>query len=251
MTHRLGLHLAAPLAACLLAGSAHAQMLSRHDQGGALFRVRIENVSVPDLIKAPGGKRQPTGLSPGVWEVFSGKRSGLFETGAAQFGNGLQQQAEDGDPKRLAHWLRTHTPKGDSGTFKTDAGTAAMMPAGPGGEYQFTVRAKPGMKLAVALMFGNTNDVFFSPDVKGIALFDKDGKPVSGDMTRLIKLWNAGTEVNQEPGVGPDQADEQKHPGQGTKEHEPVQALIDVKDGYTYPKVSQMLRITITPAPPK
>jgi hypothetical protein len=38
----------------------------------------------------------------------------------------------------------------------------------------------------------------------GIELF-KDGKAISGDITGQMMLWDAGTEVDQEPGIGSDQ----------------------------------------------
>ena len=63
-----------------------------------------------------------------------------------------------------------------------------------------------------------------------------------------ISLWDAGTEVNQEPGLGPDQAPRQKAPNTGASERKPVQLVKDVKDGFTYPKVSEVLRVTIAPA---
>ena len=46
-----------------------------------------------------------------------------------------------------------------------------------------------------------------------IALFDAAGKPVQGDMTAQLALWDAGTEVNEEPGLGPNQGPRQKTPG--------------------------------------
>jgi hypothetical protein len=51
-------------------------------------------------------------------------------------------------------------------------------------------------------MMGQSNDWFYGPSDSGIELF-KNGKPISGDITSQIILWNAGTEVNQEPGIGP------------------------------------------------
>ncbi|WP_416208525.1 spondin domain-containing protein [Fodinibius sp.] len=51
-------------------------------------------------------------------------------------------------------------------------------------------------------MFVQSNDLFFSFDSEGIALFDENGNPVSGDITDRIMLWDAGTETDEEPGVG-------------------------------------------------
>ncbi|KKL45544.1 hypothetical protein LCGC14_2354640, partial [marine sediment metagenome] len=52
-------------------------------------------------------------------------------------------------------------------------------------------------------MLAATNDVFFAPKDEGIALFDENGNPISGDITDQVYLWDAGTEVNEEPAIGP------------------------------------------------
>jgi hypothetical protein len=92
-------------------------------------------------------------------------------------------------------------------------------------------------------MFGQSNDLFYAPGEKGIALF-ANGRPVSGDVTSQLVLWDAGTEVNEEPGFGPNQAPRQGAPNTGTPEKK---AVGPVKDGFTYPKVGDVLRVTITP----
>jgi len=99
------------------------------------------------------------------------------------------------------------------------------------------------MKLQLAMMFGQSNDLFYAPD-EGIALFDAKGQTVSGDLTSKFILWDAGTEVNQEPGIGPDQAPRQKAANTGQDEHGIVRP---VEDGFKYPATSDVLRITITP----
>ena len=68
-------------------------------------------------------------------------------------------------------------------------------------------------------MFGQSNDLFYSND-RPIALFDAAGKPVRGDMTPQLSLWDAGTEVNEEPGLGPNQGPRQKTPEAGVAEHQ-------------------------------
>jgi hypothetical protein len=60
----------------------------------------------------------------------------------------------------------------------------------------------------VATMMGQSNDWFYAPAESGIALF-KDGKPISGEISSQIILWDAGTEVDQEPGIGSDQGPRQ------------------------------------------
>jgi hypothetical protein len=96
-------------------------------------------------------------------------------------------------------------------------------------------------------MFGQSNDLFYAPKEEGIALFDASGKPVAGDITSQILLWDAGTEVNEEPGLGPNQAPLQPAPNTGPAEHGVVRPISEVKDGFHYPTVAEVLRVTITP----
>ena len=84
-------------------------------------------------------------------------------------------------------------------------------------------------------MFGQSNDLFYSND-RPIALFDAAGKPVRGDMTAQLSLWDAGTEVNEEPGLGPNQGPRQKTPDAGVAEH---QAVAHVRDKFTYPSTAE------------
>ncbi|MBI4470263.1 MAG: spondin domain-containing protein [Acidobacteria bacterium] len=91
-------------------------------------------------------------------------------------------------------------------------------------------------------MFGQSNDLFYSLGEKGIALFDALGKPLQGDLTRDLVLWDAGTEQNQEPGAGPDQAPRQRTPNSGPAENEPIHP---VADGFMYPRTTEALRVTI------
>jgi hypothetical protein len=76
-------------------------------------------------------------------------------------------------------------------------------------------------------------------------LFDQQNKPIQGDITHTLVLWDAGTEVNQEPGAGSDQAPRQKAPNTGAAENGVVRP---VRDQFTYPNTLDVLRVTITPA---
>ena len=102
-----------------------------------------------------------------------------------------------------------------AGVFAVPEGAMDPGPIGPGGAYEFTFFAAPGMRLSFANMFVPSNDFFYAPDGTGIALFDDMGMPVSGDVTSQVMLWDAGSEVNQEPGVGADQVQRQSGPDTG------------------------------------
>ncbi|MEO0813489.1 MAG: spondin domain-containing protein, partial [Myxococcota bacterium] len=77
----------------------------------------------------------------------------------------------------------------------------------PGGRYEVTFDAPTvGETLSVATMWVQSNDLFITNGVTGIPLFDSAGEPLAErDITDLVELWDAGTEVNQAPGYGPDQ----------------------------------------------
>ena len=93
-----------------------------------------------------------------------------------------------------------------SGVFNTPVGAMAPGPAGPGAAYEAEFSAAPGHRLFFATMFVQSNDLFYAPDGMGIALYDDNGMPVMGDITDQVQLWDGGTEIDQEPGLGPDQA---------------------------------------------
>ena len=117
-------------------------------------------------------------------------------------------------------------------------------PLTPGQAYEFEITARPGEQLSLAWMFGQSNDLFYSND-RPIALFAADGQPASGAVTTQLSLWDAGTEVNEEPGLGPNQGPRQAAPDAGVAEH---QGIAHVHDKFRYPRTNDVLRLTITPA---
>ena len=58
-------------------------------------------------------------------------------------------------------------------------------------------------------------------------------------MTAQLSLWDAGTEVNEEPGLGPNQGPRQATPDAGVAEHE---GIAHVRDKYSYPSTGDVLR---------
>ncbi|MGK3993093.1 spondin domain-containing protein [Sorangium sp. So ce1024] len=187
--------------------------------------------------------------SPGV-AVVHGAAAPLFRSGEADRGKGLENLAEYGNPTMLAASLEAEVG-GASGissvlVYNTPVGAAMPGPLLPGAKFSFTVTARPGERLSFASMLGQSNDLFFAPSEEGIALFDASGEPVSGDVSDKVSIWDAGTEVNQWPGVGPDQAPRQAQPQMGADD--PTDQVRSVDDGYPYPASSEMLKVTITPA---
>ena len=199
------------------------------------FLVRIENIS--------GDSDLPTPFAPGVWVLHS-EAGALFVEGEADKGYGLEALAEDGNPAGLAEALNGMDLH--AGVFNTPAGADGPGPLLPGGAYEFEVKATPDTPyLSFATMFVQSNDLFVGPGEAGIALFDMDGMAMMGmhDVTADLLLWDAGTEANEEPGVGGDQAPRQAAANTGLPEIEGTVRVVD--DGYTYPDVSALLKVTI------
>ncbi len=206
------------------------------------FEVTIENVAASGTLSG-GGRPIPVVLSPGAFAVHS-RPAPIFTEGQPARANGLESLAEDGDPSTLAQSLQFVDGVSLVGLVMTPVGQDSGGLLGPGQSYKLVIRAQPGASLSVALAFLQSNDLFLSPGSSGIALFDANGAPVSGDITGAFQLWDAGTEVNQQPGLGTDQPVNQAAPNTGPAEGGVVRP---VADGFTYPAVPQILRVVITP----
>lgn len=207
------------------------------------FIIKVENISQGEALKLSTGKTAPFVAAPTFWAIHTGAANPIFTGGQPESGNGLEQLAETGNPEGLIKYLSAASGVAAVGANARPVGATGDGPLTPGQAYEFELSASPGQSLSVAWMFGQSNDLFYSNE-RPIALF-AGGKPVSGDMTSQISLWDAGTEVNEEPGLGPNQAPRQKSPDAGTAEK---QSIAHVRDGYNYPRTGQVLRLTITPS---
>ncbi len=205
----------------------------------ANFKVRIENISNSEGLAAADGSKYPFALSPGLYVVTNDKMN-FFKVGK-KASNGLEAQAEDGNPELLSKSLLTEIGSAKMGIFNTPLGMDKPAPILPNGAFEFTFTAEEGMKLNFIAMYGQSNDLFYAPE-KAIDLFI-DGKALSGDITDKLMLWDAGTEVNQAPGIGADQAPRQKAANTGAAENGVVNL---VKDGFSYPNTKDVLKVTIT-----
>src|SRR5688572_29315664 len=120
----------------------------------------------------------------------------------------------------------------------------------PGDAYVVSFRARPGDALSFATMYGVSNDAFFAPTPAGIPLFDEMGKPMHSDLTSYVVLWDAGTEANEEPGVGPHQPPQQRHPNDGPPDPVDQVRPIEQADDYAYGAAPSLVRVTIEHAGP-
>lgn len=236
--------LAIALALLSVGYMAQFKVVATRIDGPTKFTVRVENISNPEGMTASNGVKFPFALSPGLF-VLSTRNSPLFTEGKVARANGLEMQAEDGDPAGLVKSLEAmHHASNLHGIFNTPLGATTAGPVRPGDSYEYSFTATPGMKLYTTMMFGQSNDWFYAPDAKGIALFDGKGKAIGGDVTDQLILWNAGTEVDEEIGIGPNQGPRQKGMNTGVNEGGVVRR---VRDARWTGKNAEFFRITITP----
>lgn len=212
------------------AGMAFAAISPAHAAEPVTFTVTITNVASQALV-LPNGSRADAPIAPGVWMVGS-KADQLFAAG--QYASPeLERLAEDGNFEPLLKQA-----SGRSGTV-----SGMFIPG-----QSFTFAAKPGQSLSFATMFVQSNDLFFGFKDGRLKLFDKNGKPRSGDLTARVELFDAGTETNQAPGMGPDQAPRQTGSNTGAAERVPVMPILARKDGFEYPAVSAVIKFEVEAA---
>ncbi|MCC7307528.1 MAG: spondin domain-containing protein [Acidobacteria bacterium] len=216
------------------------QAFAKKGKKQATFKVRVENISNPDGLETDGGTKYSFALSPGLF-IVNHKKQYFFDEGK-RADMALELQAEDGNPETLSKKLLTKVGSINMGVFNTPAGADKPGPLLPGNVYEFSFAGTEGMKFNLIAMYGQSNDLFYAPR-QALDLFDNNGNPLNGDITDKLLLWDAGTEVNQAPGFGDEQAPRQKMANTGKAEKGVVQL---VKDGFNYPNTKDVLRVTIT-----
>ena len=107
------------------------------------FTVRIENISSADGQTAKDGAKWPFALSPGLF-VLHEREVRLFREGNPAV-NGLEAQAEDGNPGEIAKVLEARGHNGADGAmlhgvFNTPVGASGPGPIGPEGAVDSVLR---------------------------------------------------------------------------------------------------------------
>jgi hypothetical protein len=196
--------------------------------GNVTFKVTITNVSKNDTLIVPGASPVRAPIAPGVFAV-SPDGAAIFMPGKLAGSAGLEALAEDGNIEPLQNTL----------ALKFGDKSGMFAPGQP-----FIVTAKLGDRLSFATMFVQSNDKFYATNGGSLALFDKSGMAVSGDLTASVRLYDAGTEIDQQPGAGADQAPRQKAAGQGAAQDSVV---AEAADGFSYPAVAAVIRVNVSP----
>lgn len=214
------------------------------------FKVEIQNVSTTTTLQAGavlGGLPDRTvPLSHGPWAVFS--TGSLFTLGQPA-SDGISRLAEDGMSTVVTNDLNNSSFAKSNGEFVAPGGPDMGSALFFGEKSTFMVTGEPGDKLQILTMFVQSNDWFYSFGDGGLSLFNGDA-PVSGDMTSKLVLYDAGTEADEQLGLGMNQK-----PDQGPLEFNigPDDSVNMIKIAATRhpstvtPAITSVIKITITP----
>lgn len=195
-----------------------------------------DTMDLGNYIKGQTGIFTP--LSPILVVVYNGIDNPLYKTGEADRGKGLKELAQKGDASVLAAYLKQ--VQGVKQVYVLPAaGSTVLLPkiAGQsGGKVSQQLNVQAGDKIAIATMYGFSNDWFFATKGNGIDATQK------GDISTSIALYDNGTALNQFPGAGITQFN---LAGTPLTESKPIQEVPNPNAFTTLPAISNMIKVTL------
>lgn len=139
-----------------------------------------------------------TPLSPVLVVVYNGTENPFFKTGENDRGQGLKDLAQKGNADILAAALQGKPGIKNVYVLK-EATTTVLLPmigGNAGGKVSQPLMLASGDRIAVATMYGFSNDWFFATSGNDI-----DGN-ATGDVSGSVGLYDNGTALDQFPGAG-------------------------------------------------
>jgi hypothetical protein len=183
-----------------------------------------------------------TPLSPVLVVVYKGNANPFYKTGENDRGEGLKDLAQKGNADILAAALRVKPTVKAVYVLKAPS-TTVLLPrinGAAGGKVSQQLQLNPGDKIAIATMYGFSNDWFFATTGDDINLANyKNG---SGDVSANIGLFDNGTAINQFPGAGITQFN---LAGTPLSESKPIQAVPNPNSFTTLPAISNIIKVTL------
>lgn len=173
-------------------------------------------------------------FSPVLVVVYSGNDNPIFKIGENDRGQGLKELSQQGNADILAAFLKTKSGVKEVYVLK-DPTTTILQPrinGNNGGKASQTISARKGDRIALATMYGQSNDWFIAAVNNGV-----DGS-TRGDISSIMGLFDSGTLQSSYPGahIG-------SQPAQA--ESQPVQQLANPNQFNTLPSLPQMIKVTI------
>lgn len=186
----------------------------------------------------------PSPLTAGVFVVHAAGTP-LFVAGQPDYRLGLERIAEDGEPYNIAEAMKGIVPETESfGTFDQPVDATESGPCQPGQAFEVDFQARPGDRLSFATGFSSSNDWFIAPPGEGMALFNGT-LPRWGEITTEFRLFDLGTEGDQELDVGGSVGTQQQMPNVGGTDNNKTVREVG-RDRYDVP-LTHHIRVTLTP----
>lgn len=179
-----------------------------------------------------------TPLSPVLVVVYDGQANPFFMTGENDRGEGLKDLAQKGSADALAAVLKTKAGVKAVYVLK-DATNTVLLPrinGAAGGSVSQQLSVVKGDRVAIATMYGFSNDWFFATSGND---WDATQK---GDLSSTIGLYDDGTAVNQFPGAGITQFN---LAGTPLTESKVIAAVPNPNAFTTLPAISSIIKVTL------
>jgi hypothetical protein len=179
-----------------------------------------------------------TPLSPILVVVYTGTDNPFYKTGEADRGEGLKDLAQKGNADILAAALKTKANvKAVYVLAATD--TKVLLPkvnGAAGGKVSQLLSVNQGDRIAIATMYGFSNDWFFATTGNGV------DATMKGDVSTSISLFDDGTALNQFPGAGITQFN---LAGTPLSESKTIDVVPNPNGFTTLPSLTQMIKVTL------
>jgi hypothetical protein len=179
-----------------------------------------------------------TPLSPVLVVVYNGVDNPIYKTGENDRGQGLKNLAQQGDASMLAAALEKLNgvkkvyvlPAPSSKVLLPVIGTQA------GGLVSQDLDVVKGDRLAIATLYGFSNDWFFASADNGVDATQ------TGDISGTIKLFDDGTAIDQFPGAGNAQFN---LGGSTSAENKAISEIPNPNAFTTLPAINNIVKVTI------
>jgi hypothetical protein len=179
-----------------------------------------------------------TPLSPVLVVIYNGIDNPIYKIGEDDRGQGLKYLAQRGVPDTLAAYLKNI--KGVKAVYNlAAANTRVLLPVingQAGGKVSQSITLASGDQIAIATMYGFSNDWFFATAVSGADLSKSD------DISSTVQLYNDGTAIDQFPGAGVTQFN---LAGTPLVENAPISVVPNPNAFTTLPSIQNIIKITL------
>lgn len=195
-----------------------------------------DNTALSAYVKSITGIFTP--LSPILVVVYNGIENPLYKVGENDRGQGLKALAQQGNADLLAAYLKGKA--GIKAVYVLPApATKVLLPVTgtqAGGIVSQEINVSSGDRLAIATMYGFSNDWFFASADNGV------DATIKGDISSSIKLFDNGTAINQFPGAGITQFN---LAGTPLEENMAIAAVPNPNPYTTLPDITKIIKVTI------